>query len=254
MFYFRYAKYTLRFKGGCLVNKKREPLVWFKDVDKRYSVSGQNIIALKNINIQIFPEEFVSLVGPSGAGKSTLIRLLIREEQPSKGRIIIAGRDITSLRPRDLPYYRRKIGVVFQDFKLLPYLTVKENITFALEVSEASNEEIESRVPKILNLVGLSDRERVYPDQLSGGEKQRVAVARALIHSPKILIADEPTGNLDPENTSDVINLFRKINGAGTCVILATHNKTVVDSLKQRVIVIKNGEISQDNHKGEYLI
>ena len=196
----------------------------------------------------------MSLVGPSGAGKSTLIRLLIREEQPSKGRIIIAGRDITSLRPRDLPYYRRKIGVVFQDFKLLPYLTVKENITFALEVSEASNEEIESRVPKILNLVGLSDRERVYPDQLSGGEKQRGAVARALIHSPKILIADEPTGNLDPENTSDVINLFRKINGAGTCVILATHNKTVVDSLKQRVIVIKNGEISQDNHKGEYLI
>lgn len=233
---------------------QNEPMIWIKDVEKRYTISGEEIVALKNINLKIQPGEFVSIVGPSGAGKSTLVRLLIREEKPSHGRIIIAGRDITPLKPNELPFFRRKIGVVFQDFKLLPQMTVKENIAFALEVSEATDHEIIDRIPKILDLVSLMDKVDAYPYQLSGGEKQRVSIARALIHSPKILIADEPTGNLDPTNTNDVIGLLKRINSSGTLVILATHNKTVVDQLKRRVIVMKDGEIISDQKEGTYEI
>lgn len=231
---------------------KREPMIWLKDIEKRYSVGGDEIIALKGINCSIYPGEFVSIVGPSGAGKSTLIHLLIREERPSHGRIIVAGRDITPLKSRELPFFRRRIGVVFQDFRLLPHMTVKENIAFALEVSEATDDEIRNRIPKILDLVSLVDKAGAYPHQLSGGEKQRVSIARALIHSPKILIADEPTGNLDPINTKDVVELLKRINAAGTLVILASHNKTVVDQLKRRVIVMKDGEIVSDVKEGVY--
>ena len=231
---------------------QREPMIWLKDVEKRYSVGGEEVIALKGITCTIQAGEFVSIIGPSGAGKSTLIRLLIREERPSHGRIIIAGRDIAPLKARELPFFRRRIGVVFQDFRLLPHMTVKENIAFALEVSEATDDEIRNRIPKILDLVSLVDKAEAYPHQLSGGEKQRVSIARALIHSPKILIADEPTGNLDPTNTKDVVELLKRINAAGTLVILASHNKTVVDQLKRRVIVMKDGEIVSDVKEGVY--
>ena len=192
------------------------------------------------------------MVGPSGAGKSTLIKLIIREELPSHGKVIVANRDITMLRPKELPFYRRKVGVVFQDYKLLPHLNVRENIAFALEVSEATDGEIKDRIPKILDLVNLKDRSNAYPKQLSGGENQRVTIARALIHSPKILIADEPTGNLDPGNTEEVINLLKRINSSGTLVILATHNKNVVDQLKKRVIALRYGEVISDKEGGVY--
>jgi cell division transport system ATP-binding protein len=198
--------------------------------------------------------EFVSIVGSSGAGKSTLIRLLIAEERPSRGTITVAGRDITRLRPDELPYFRRNVGVVFQDFKLLAAKSVSENIAFALEVCDAPSAEIVTRVTRILDLVGLSDRATLYPDELSGGERQRAAIARALVHSPKILIADEPTGNLDPENTWEVIELLERINRAGTIVLLATHNKAVVDKLRRRVIVLDRGHLVADEAVSGYVI
>ncbi len=177
---------------------------------------------------------------------------MIAEEKPSHGSITIVDRDITKLRPSDLPYYRRKVGVVFQDFRLLPNKTVSENIAFALEVSDVASTEIATRVPRILALVGLTERARLYPDELSGGERQRAAIARALVHSPRILIADEPTGNLDPENTWEVIDLLERINRAGTVVFLATHNKAVVDKLHRRVIVIDHGRIVSDEARSGY--
>lgn len=196
----------------------------------------------------------MSIVGASGAGKSTLIRLLIADERPSRGNITVAGRDITRLKPYELPYYRRNVGVVFQDFKLLPAKTVSENIAFALEVCDAPSVEIVTRVARILDLVGLTDRSTLYPDELSGGERQRVAIARALVHSPKILIADEPTGNLDPENTWEVIELLERINRSGTIVLLATHNKSVVDKLKRRVIVLDRGHLVADEAVSGYVV
>lgn len=232
--------------------KNAQPLILVKNVERKYTIAREEVYALKKINLSFYPGEFVSLVGPSGAGKSTLISLLIREELPSKGNIFVGGRDITLLKPYELPYYRRRIGVIFQDFKLLPYFTVKENISFALEVSEATQEEINDRIPKILELVGLSKRAGSYPKQLSGGERQRVAIARALIHSPKVLIADEPTGNLDPENSQEVIDLFKRINQAGTLVILATHNQLIVDELRHRVVVLKDGNIVSDKNESGY--
>lgn len=194
----------------------------------------------------------MSLVGPSGAGKSTLIRLLIGDEQPTKGRIVIAGRDLRTLRQPDVPYYRRKVGVIFQDFKLLPNKTVWENIAFALEVCDALPAEIKNKVPKILELVGLTQRAHNYPAELSGGETQRVAIARALIHSPKLIIADEPTGNLDPANTWEIIDLLLKINQSGTIVLLATHNQAVVDKLKRRVLALKDGKLVLDKSQAVY--
>ena len=186
------------------------------------------------------------MVGPSGAGKSTLIRMLTREELPTSGRIYVAGRDITTLKSRELPYYRRKVGIIFQDFKLLPRKTVCENISFALEVAGASNQDIEERVPKIIEIVGLTKRMKALSEELSGGEKQRVSIARALIHQPKILIADEPTGNLDPVTTWEIIELLFKINRQGTIVLL--------DALQRRVITMRDGKIVGDQLHGKYIL
>lgn len=210
--------------------------------------------ALDNVSLKIGKGEFVSLVGPSGAGKSTLVRMLICEDKPTSGKIMVAGRDITKLKPSELPYYRRKVGVVFQDFKLLPQKTVYENVAFALEVCDACNTEMIDRVPKILDLVGMLKRKDNLPHELSGGERQRVSIARALVHSPKILIADEPTGNLDPVNSWEIIDLLLRINKHGTIVLLATHNKAIVDQMKKRVVLLKDGKVVSDRVKGSYVI
>jgi cell division transport system ATP-binding protein len=230
--------------------QESDALVYLHHVAKRYGT----IVALEDIDIAIERGEFVSLVGPSGAGKSTIIRLLIGEERPTGGRIFVAGRDIVQLRQHELPFYRRKIGVVFQDFRLLAQKTVSENVAFALEVADVDSDEIARRVPKMLELVGMTARAGNFPAELSGGERQRVAIARAMIHSPKILIADEPTGNLDPENTKEIIELLLRINAAGTLVILATHNKEVVNDLQRRVILIKGGKVMSDQKVGQYVI
>lgn len=229
--------------------EKERPTIELKDISKKY---GNNLV-LDNISLSIEKGEFVILIGPSGAGKSTLIRLLIREEKPNKGKIVISGRDITRLRDDELPYYRRNIGIVFQDFKLLPNKTVYENIAYALEVSDEPDSEIERKIPKILKAVGLSDRAKAFPDQLSGGEKQRVSIARALVHNPKFLIADEPTGNLDPESSREISELLEKINCQGTIVLLATHNKELVDRMRKRVITLKAGKIVSDEVQGRYI-
>lgn len=220
------------------------------DVSKTYG----DIKALDGVNLELSQGEFISLVGPSGAGKSTLIKLLVREEKPTSGSIFVADRNITKFKFNELPYYRRKIGVIFQDFKLLPQKTVKENISFALEVSESPSNEIKSKLPKILELVGLTNRINNYPHELSGGEKQRCAIARALVHSPKILIADEPTGNLDPNNAWEITELLLRINQSGTLVILATHNKSIVDKIRKRVVSLRKGRVVSDQRVGKYLI
>lgn len=220
------------------------------EVSKQYG----SVKALDNINLKIQRGEFVSIVGSSGAGKSTLIRMLTCEEKPSTGKILIVDRNITKLKNNELPYYRRKVGVVFQDFKLLPQKTVYENVAFALEVCDASNDMIKDRVPKILDLVGMLKKKDNLPSELSGGERQRVSIARSLVHSPKILIADEPTGNLDPVNSWEIIDLLSRINRQGTIVILATHNKEIVDRLKKRVILMKAGKIVSDRIRGGYVI
>lgn len=220
------------------------------NVTKEYG----KIKALDNINLELSQGEFVCLVGPSGAGKSTLIKLLVREEKPTSGQVFVADRDITKFKLRELPYYRRKIGVIFQDFKLLAQKTVRENIAFALEVAEASNSEINAKIPKILELVGLTNKINNYPHELSGGEKQRTAIARALVNSPKILIADEPTGNLDPNNAWEITELLLRINQSGTLVLLATHNKLIVDKIRKRVISLRKGQIISDQRVGKYLI
>lgn len=218
-------------------------IIQFIKVTKRY-VKGK-IIALDNVNLSIDKGEFVTLVGASGAGKSTLVRLLVREELPSSGKIMVAGRDITRIRERDLPYYRRNVGIVFQDFKLLPQKTVYENVAYALEVADEPDSLIKDKVPRILRLVGLKDRANNYPAELSGGEKQRTSIARALVHNPKLLIADEPTGNLDDKNTAEVIDLLIRINQTGTIVLLATHDLHIVRSLKKRIICLNRGRLQQ---------
>lgn len=225
-------------------------MVEFTSVSQNYS----GILALDHVSFKIKRGEFISIVGPSGAGKSTIIKLLICEESPSTGKIIVAGRDITDLRSKELPFYRRKLGVVFQDFKLLPQKTVYENVAFALEVSDSSADEIREKVPDILENVGMLSKRENFPHELSGGEKQRTAIARALVHDPKILIADEPTGNLDPVNTWEIIELLFKINKTGTMVILATHNKEIVDVLKKRVITLRAGKLMADQAQGKYII
>ncbi|MBU2464619.1 MAG: cell division ATP-binding protein FtsE, partial [Candidatus Edwardsbacteria bacterium] len=207
-------------------------MIVFDKVTKHYGAHK----ALDNVSFTIKPQEFVVLVGPSGAGKSTLIKLLICEERPTFGRITIDGKDIHLLKEKYIPYYRRQIGVVFQDFKLLPNKTVAENIAFALEVSGKPDQEIDKEVDKILDLVGLKDRADSFPKELSGGEVQRVAIARALVFNPKFLIADEPTGNLDPDNAWGITKLLLKINSLGTTVLLATHNRDIVDAINKRVI------------------
>jgi len=225
-------------------------MVEFRAVSKAYG----NIEAVEDVSFRIGKGEFVSLVGPSGAGKSTIVKLLIREDQATSGQIVVAGRDITTLKRSELPFYRRKIGVVFQDFRLLPNKTVYENVAFALEVSDAAKSEIQQRVPMILEMVGMLSRSDNFPHELSGGEQQRAAIARSLVHDPKIIIADEPTGNLDPVNTWEIIELLFKINQQGAVVLLATHDKEIVDTLKKRVITMRAGRIVADQQKGKYLL
>lgn len=219
-------------------------------VTKTYTRRGE--AAVTRISLHVEPKEFVIVVGPSGAGKSTLLKLLTREEKPTSGKIIIGGIDYERLKDKDVPRLRRRIGVVFQDFKLLPNKTVFENVAFALEIVGMSNREIRHTVPKVLGIVGLKGKENSYPRELSGGERQRVAIARAVIRQPKILIADEPTGNLDPKHAWDVIKVLEKINKYGTTVLLTTHNQEIVNKLKRRVVTIKDGQIISDKANAEY--
>lgn len=225
-------------------------MIKFDQVTKRYG----NNEALKNITLEIHKGEFISVVGQSGAGKSTLMSLIIGEEKPDSGRILIDDIDIAKIRSSDIPYLRRKIGVVFQDIKLLPNRTAFENISFAMEVAGETMSNIKKEVPKILEMVGLEEKSRSFPKEMSGGERQRVAIARALAHKPVLLLADEPTGNLDSINAWDIIQLLLKINKAGTTVMLATHAKDVVNSVKKRVITIEKGEIVYDQEKGKYVL
>lgn len=208
--------------------------------------------ALDRISIHVEPKEFVIIVGQSGAGKTTLLRLLTREERPTSGKIVIGGIDYDKLRDRDIPLLRRRIGVVFQDFKLLPNRNVFENVAFALEIVGMSNREIRHTVPKVLDIVNLKGKEKNMPMELSGGERQRVAIARAIVRQPKILIADEPTGNLDPKHSWDVIKVLEKINRYGTTVVLTTHNQDIVNKLKRRVITISNGKVASDRANATY--
>ncbi len=208
--------------------------------------------ALNRISVHISAGEFVILVGTSGAGKSTLLKLLTREEKPSSGKIVVGGIDYDTLRDKHIPLLRRKIGVVFQDFKLLPNRTVFENVAFALEIAGMTSREIKSTVPKVISLVGLEGKEKSFPHQLSGGERQRVAIARAVVRQPKILIADEPTGNLDPKHSWEIVRLLEKINKYGTTVLLTTHNVDIVNKLKRRVITIDHGKITSDEARGSY--
>lgn len=219
-------------------------------VSKTYGKRGSPV--LQRISLHIQAKEFVIVVGSSGAGKSTLLKLLTREEKHSTGKIIVGGIDYEGLKDRDVPKLRRKIGVVFQDFKLLPNKTVFENVAFALEIIGVSTKEINHTVPRVLEIVGLKGKEKSMPMELSGGERQRVAIARAIVRQPKILIADEPTGNLDPKHAWDVIKVLEKINKYGTTVILTTHNQEIVNKLKRRVITIKDGKIASDQANGEY--
>lgn len=208
--------------------------------------------AVDRVSLFIQPREFVVLVGTSGAGKSTLLKLLTREEKPTSGKIVVGGIDYDTLKDNQIPMLRRKIGVVFQDFKLLPQRTVFENISFALEIAGMTHHEIKSTVPKVIELVGLTGKEKQFPHQLSGGERQRVAIARAVVRQPKILIADEPTGNLDPRYSWDIIRLLDKINKYGTTVLLTTHNAEIVNKLKRRVITLDDGKITGDRAEGSY--
>lgn len=232
------------------INTSSKPLIEFKKVTMQYP--GR--LALREVDLEIREGEFVCLVGQSGVGKTTLIKLLTIQESPTTGEVYVAGRNLADLRSKEVPLYRRKIGVVFQDFKLLPQKTVWENVAFAMEVCGFSNAEIAKRTEKVLDLVNLGRRAKNYPHELSGGERQRVAIARALVHSPKILIADEPTGNLDPVNTWEIIELLYRIHQKGTTIILATHNRQVVDRIQKRVVLMKSGKIVSDQHGGKYVI
>ncbi len=224
-------------------------MIEFQNVDKEYD---NNVRALKNINFKINKGEFVFLVGSSGAGKSTLIKLLLKEEEPSSGRIILNNMDITKVKNRRIPYIRRNIGVVFQDFRLLPNKTVYENVAFAMEIIGAHPKEIRRKVPMVLSMVDLSKKASSFPDQLSGGERQRVSIARAIVNSPPVLIADEPTGNLDPDTAWEIMRVLTDINGRGTTVLMATHAKDIVNSMKKRVVEIHEGRLIRDEQKGGY--
>jgi cell division transport system ATP-binding protein len=226
-------------------------MIYFDKVTKEYA-NGTN--ALKDVNLHIKPKEFITIVGSSGAGKSTLIKCILMEEKPSYGKIFVGGVDLNNLRKSDIPFLRRKIGVVFQDYKLLPQKNVYENVAFTLEASGMPAKEVKIRVPKILQMVGLSERHNNFPCELSGGEQQRVGIARAIVRQPKILIADEPTGNLDPKNAWEIIDLLLKINQYGTTVIMTTHNKEIVNAIKKRVITLNQGRIVKDQEVGRYAI
>lgn len=224
-------------------------MINFQNVSKQYN---DHEPALTDVSFKIDPKEFVSIVGRSGAGKSTVVKLLIAEEQPTKGRVIFGHYDVGKLKSTELPKLRRHIGVVFQDFRLLSTKSAYENIAFALEVAGRKQGEIDDLTQEVLDLVGLSDKGSNFPNELSGGEKQRVAIARAMVNRPDVIVADEPTGNLDPFNTLEVVNLLTQINELGTTVILATHDKEVVNQLNKRVIVLENGRIVRDEEKARY--
>jgi cell division transport system ATP-binding protein len=226
-------------------------MIHFDKVSKVYT---DNTSALEDVSFRIEPKEFVSIVGHSGAGKTTLIKMILAEEKPSKGRVFFESTDIGTLERNEINDFRRKIGVVFQDFRLLPNKNVYENIAFAMEAAGRTDEEIEADVPHVLDLVDLSKKIWNFPHELSGGEKQRVSIARAIVNQPDVIIADEPTGNLDPLNTYDIVQILKKINDLGTTVILTTHNKGVIDSLKKRVLTMENGRIVRDDQEGRYII
>ncbi len=220
-----------------------------KEVYKKYP---NGVIAANGIDVHIKPGEFVYVVGPSGAGKSTFIKMMYREEKPTSGTITINGVNLAKLKSSKVPLLRRNIGVVFQDFKLLPTLTVYENVAFALEVTEEQPKYIKKQVMETLDLVNLKHKARMLPTELSGGEQQRVSIARSIVNSPKVVIADEPTGNLDPDTSWEIMNIFDEINTRGTTVVMATHNKEIVNTIKHRVIAIESGKIVRDEQRGEY--
>ncbi len=224
-------------------------MVKFTNVTKKYS---NGTLALSKVNISIAKGEFVFIVGQSGSGKTTLIKLILKEENPTEGEILVNGYEVSSMNRKEVPYLRRSLGVVFQDFRLLLDKTVYENVAFAMQITEALPKEIRRQVPMALALVGLSRKADMYPAQLSGGEQQRIALARAIVNNPALLIADEPTGNLDPDTAWEIMKLLTEINHRGTTVIVATHEKGIVDALKKRVIAIDKGIIVRDQQKGKY--
>ena len=227
-------------------------MIYFDNVSKIYN--GGRSIALHEVTFQVAPDEFVSIVGHSGAGKTTLLKMLIAEDKPTSGQVFFESLDIHKISKGSLPKYRRKIGTVFQDFKLLPHMTAYENIAFAMEANGRSDAEIAENVPQALELVDLGDKVWNFPHELSGGEKQRVAIARAIVNQPDIIIADEPTGNLDPIATYEVVQILKKINDLGTTVIMTTHNKGVIDALGRRVITMDEGRIVRDDSEGKYVL
>jgi len=226
-------------------------MITLENISKAYSRQTK---VLNNINLSIKAGEMVSIVGQSGAGKTTLVKLLIGEERADSGKVLVGGWDITKISRREVPYLRRQIGVIFQDFKLLPKKTLAENVAFALQVSSTKPAKIKKVVASVLKIVGLSGKENRYPGEVSGGEKQRAAIARALVHQPKILLADEPTGNLDALNAHEIIELLLRINRFGTTVVLVTHNKEIVNRLSRRVITMEDGAIISDQEHGKYLL
>ncbi len=227
-------------------------MIVFENVTKYYHSSNEP--ALYDINLLIKANEFVSIVGHSGAGKSTLLKLILAEEKPDEGEVYFESKNIQELKRRDLNALRRRVGTIFQDFRLLPTKTVYENIAFALEVAGVDSETIESDVPYVLELVDLKDKEDAFPHELSGGQQQRVAIARAIVNQPDLLIADEPTGNLDPVNTYEIVQILKKINELGTTVILTTHNKGVVEHIGGRVVTMDSGRVVRDDKDGKYIL
>ena len=219
------------------------------DVSKVYPGGS---VALQDVNVHIEPGEFVFVVGPSGAGKSTFIKMLFREVLPTTGSIFVNGMDILALSPKEIPFMRRQLGIIFQDYRLLPDRTVFENVAFAMQVIEAPHRKIKRQVMNVLDLVGLRHRANAYPNELSGGEQQRIAIARAIVNDPVFVIADEPTGNLDPETSWDIMEIFKEINATGTTIVMATHDKEVVDAMGKRVIAIEKGRIVRDEKEGVY--
>jgi cell division transport system ATP-binding protein len=224
-------------------------LIQFQEVTKVYS---NGLVALHQVSLAIDKGEFVFLVGPSGAGKTTIMNLIIRRMMPTEGCIMVGRKNLSKMKECDVPVFRRNIGVIFQDFKLLPNKTVFENVAFALEVIEGSRREIARQVPSVLELVGLREKARVFPSELSGGEQQRVSLARAIVNRPLYLLADEPTGNLDPDTSWGIMDLLLEINKRGTTIIMATHNKAIVDRMRRRVLALENGQLIRDEQKGVY--
>lgn len=224
-------------------------MIRFENVSKIYE---NNVKALSDISINIEVGEFVFLVGPSGSGKSTFIKMLLKEVEPTNGKVTVGDIDLSKLNRKKIPFFRRKVGMVFQDFRLIQNLNVYENVAFAMKVVEATPKEIRKRVPMVLSLVGLSHKYKMFPNELSGGEQQRVSLARAIVNNPSVLVADEPTGNLDPATSREIMELLDDINKAGTTILMATHDKDIVDRMKKRVIAIEGGEIVRDEKRGMY--